>query len=59
MIEFRLQVAVGPRPTPVFLSFLPDQLLLFGAPEPEQVTLSLRLFRVASAQTVALEYQRR
>ena len=31
VMEFPLQVAVGPGPTPVFLSFLPDQLLPFGA----------------------------
>jgi hypothetical protein len=55
MMEFPLQIAVGP--TPAFLSFLPDKALFLGSLEPVQVTPSRRPFRVASAQTVALEYQ--
>jgi len=55
MMEFPLQIAVGP--TPAFLSFLPDKALFLGSLESVQVTPSRRPFRVASAQTVALEYQ--
>ena len=72
-MEFRLQLGVRQGPAPVFVSFLPDQLLFLEAPEvvqeapevvqeaPEvvQETLPLRPFRVASAQTEALEYQPR
>ena len=58
-MEFRLQIGVRQGPAPVFVSFLPDQLLFLEAPEVVQETLPLRPFRVASAQTEALEYQPR
>ena len=43
---FRLLVAVRPGPTPVFLSFLPDQLLFLGVLEPMLVALHLRPYRL-------------